>query len=80
MCLILSFRRRRPESYALIGEANHIARATDMISPSSKQQKIKNFIQGKSRLPIIQLCFFLDDIADFSVFDFAFEPRNNVEI
>ena len=32
------------------------------------------------KLPIIQPGFFFYDIADFSVFDFAFQPRNNVKI
>ena len=31
-------------------------------------------------LAIIQSCFFLNDIAYFSVFDFAFQPRNNVQV
>ena len=31
-------------------------------------------------LSIIQLCLFFNNIADFSVFDFAFEPRNDVQV
>lgn len=31
-------------------------------------------------LSITQLRFFLNNIADFSVFDFAFEPRNDVKV
>ena len=37
-------------------------------------------MKRKIMLSITQLGFFLDDIADFSVFDFAFQPRNDVEV
>lgn len=33
-----------------------------------------------TKLSITQFCFFFYDIANFSVFDFAFQPRNDVKI